>query len=434
MINQRNFFTSIFMILVFCTHAQTVTQLADMPEPVTNQAIAYADVNGNGYVYSFAGIDETKLFSGIHQKAFKYDVQADSWETIAPLPSGNGRIAASASFVKGKIYIIGGYEVFEDQSEISVDLVHVYDPVTDTYQADATPIPIPIDDHIQAVWRDSLIYVVTGWSNITNVPDVQIYNPSNNEWQVGTPVPNTITYKVFGSSGVIVGDTIYYAGGAKISGSFFSSSNVVRKGVINPDNPAEITWSHDFSASAEGYRMGAAVWKDQRPIWIGGAGDEYNFDGISYNGGVGVEPNERILELRPETGTLEETNLALPIMDIREVAQAGPNTIIICGGMASGQTVSNATFSLDISLVSTSKLNPNANRKIFPVPANNKIYIDAAEDQAYEIYDLLGNILLQGQYRHSAGINISNLKTGAYLLSLYDDGYKKRGTQVIIKK
>jgi len=173
-----------YLLFLTCNHltAQIISPLADMPERVSNQAVTYADVKGNGFVYSFSGIDEMKLFSGIHKRAFKYDIENDSWETLAPLPSGNGRIAAGASSVKDKIYIIGGYEVFEDGGEISVDLVHVFDPATDTYLADATPIPVPIDDHIQAVWRDSLIYIVTGWSDVTNVPDVQIFNPSLNSW------------------------------------------------------------------------------------------------------------------------------------------------------------------------------------------------------------------------------------------------------------
>ena len=79
------------------------------------------------------------------------------------------------------------------------------------------------------VYKDSLIYVVTGWSGSgfsgTNVANVQIYNPANDTWSVGTPVPNTNQYKAFGASGIIVEDTIYYFGGAKISGFNFLPAN-----------------------------------------------------------------------------------------------------------------------------------------------------------------------------------------------------------------
>ena len=41
---------------------------------------------------------------------------------------------------------------------------------------DGADIPKAIDDQVQAVWQDSLIYVITGWSNTTNVVDVQASN------------------------------------------------------------------------------------------------------------------------------------------------------------------------------------------------------------------------------------------------------------------
>ena len=415
---QLSLVLSLLMLLGFIQiHGQTITQLADMPERVSNQAVAYAEINGNGFVYSFSGIDETKLFSGIHKRAFKYDILNDTWSTLPDLPSGNGRIAASASLVQDKIYIMGGYEVFADGSEISVDLVHVFDPANDTYMADATPIPIPIDDHIQAVWRDSLIYLVTGWSNTTNVPDVQIFNPANNSWAVGTPVPNNNTYKVFGSSGTIIGDTIYYSGGVRIVGGGFSSSNVIRKGVINPDNPTEIEWSHRTSFDAIGYRMGAAVWNNTRPVWIGGSEDAYNFDGISFIFGTGVEPYERILELRPETDQLEETPFSLPIMDIREVAQVNPTSVVICGGMAPGQSVSNSVYSIDLNIVGTKSVVPEPEVKIYPQPALDIIYIENGLEKNYKIIDSTGRVLQTGIYSQN-GISIKNLSSGFYILSL----------------
>lgn len=425
-----------YLLFLTCNHltAQIISPLADMPERVSNQAVTYADVKGNGFVYSFSGIDEMKLFSGIHKRAFKYDIENDSWETLAPLPSGNGRIAAGASSVKDKIYIIGGYEVFEDGGEISVDLVHVFDPATDTYLADATPIPVPIDDHIQAVWRDSLIYIVTGWSDVTNVPDVQIFNPSLNSWQEGTPVPNTNTYKVFGSSGSIVGDTIYYSGGVRIVGGGFASSNVVRKGVINPDNPTEITWSHRTSFDAIGYRMGAAVWNESRPIWIGGSEDAYNFDGISYIFDTGVDPYQRILELRTENNQLEETVFELPIMDIREIAQVDPNTLIICGGMEPGQQVTNSTYRVDIGLVNTNDPNPSTDISIYPQPAEDRLFIGGLASHKYQIFDKLGRVIKEGIYT-SEGIFIGDFLPGVYFYDVNENYQKdKYLTKAFVKK
>ena len=192
----RTFLCSIFILLTFpaIIHAQ-LQELSPMPERVCNNAVAEGFVNGVPYVYSFAGIDSTKLFSGIHLRSFRYNTQTDTWETIPPLPDDMGKIAASANRIGDIIYIIGGYHVFGNGSEISSEKVHRYNTQTNSYLSDGAPIPVAIDDQVQAVWRDSLIYVVTGWSNSQNVTNVQIYNPVTDEWTQGTPTPNENSYQ-----------------------------------------------------------------------------------------------------------------------------------------------------------------------------------------------------------------------------------------------
>lgn len=90
--------------------------MAPMPMAISNNAVTAATVNGVPHVFSFSGIDSTKIFSGISLKSFRYNTQTDSWDTIAPLPDTRGKIAAGASTVKNKIYIIGGYYVFPNGS------------------------------------------------------------------------------------------------------------------------------------------------------------------------------------------------------------------------------------------------------------------------------------------------------------------------------
>ena len=165
------------------------------------------------------------------------------------------------------------------------------------------PIPTPIDDQVQATWRDSLIYVVTGWSNNGNVGKVQIYNPNTNTWEEGTPVPTSPNYEtdyyVFGGSGTIIGDTLYYIGGASgyFLGPVFPATTHLRKGYINPEDPTEITWSGEETNIARGYRMAAGHWNDQQAVWIGGSQITYNYNGIDYNGSGGVPPTTRVVRL-----------------------------------------------------------------------------------------------------------------------------------------
>ena len=204
----------------------TSTEMAKMPMKISNNAVTQGVLNGIQYVYSFGGIDSTKNYTGINLKSFRYNVSTNSWDTIPDLPDTRGKIASGASTIDSVIYIIGGYHVSFGGNEVSSNKVHRFNINTNTYLSDATAIPIAIDDHVQAVWKDSLIYVITGWSNSGNVPNVQIYNPISDSWTVGTSTPNNNIYKSFGASGTIVGNTIYYFGGASMGGSFPIQNNL----------------------------------------------------------------------------------------------------------------------------------------------------------------------------------------------------------------
>lgn len=393
-----------------------------MPEKVSNNAVCQAKVGSETFVYSFAGIDETKAYSGIHKRAFRYSTNTDTWESIADLPSGNGRIAAGASVVKNKIYIIGGYEVFEDGFEISYDNVHVYDPETNEYLADGAAIPVPIDDHVQAVWRDSLIYVVTGWSDEDNVPDVQIYDPSVNQWSIGTSTPDNSTYKAFGASGVIIGDTIYYCGGVRNVNGNFASANAIRIGVINPALPTEISWESNISSFSIGYRMAAAHFNDSKPIWIGGGAAGYNFDGLAYSSGLGVDLLPRILEYTPERDKFTVNNLPeLQVMDLRGSAQLSLSSIIICGGMMQEQEVSDKTFRIDISLVSNEEVQVERKFAVSPNPSKGNLSVVGLSDGTLEIFASDGMLLQSHVMIESIVLNISDLEQGVFYLVHRDD-------------
>ena len=422
----RSLIISTFLsTLFFCApiFSQQIIELASMPEKVSNNAVCKAKVGTDTYVYSFAGIDETKEFSGIHKRAFRYSVAADQWETIDELPTGNGRIAAGASVVKNKVYIIGGYEVFEDGTEASFDNVHIYDPELNQYLDDGAPIPVPIDDHIQAVWRDSLIYVVTGWSNEENVPDVQIYDPLKNEWLTGTPTPDNSTYKAFGASGIIVDDVIYYCGGVRVVNGSFASANAIRIGRINPADPTSIEWSNSISSFSIGYRMAAATFDGSKPVWIGGGETGYNFDGLAYTNGQGVEPLSRILEYTPSTERFTVNNFdELEVMDLRGAAQLAENSVIICGGMMSGQEVSDKTFMIDISLVPTADLAEEIVFSISPNPAKELIRIESESEGTLEIFAASGALQKRYFLNRNMIIDSSTYAEGLYVFVLKQNG------------
>jgi hypothetical protein len=401
-------------------------ELASMPFRTSNNAVSSALSNGEECIYSFMGIDSTKLSSGIHLRSFKYSPSEDMWEELASVPDTLGKIASAASTVDGIIYIMGGYHVFEGPPfELSSDKVHRFDPELDSFLDDGASIPVPIDDHVQCVWRDSLIFLVSGWSDVDFVPDVQIYNPFLDDWMEGTDVPSGIQYEHFGASGVIIGDTIYYHGGA-VGGSF-SASGRLRKGVIDPMDPTQISWTviGNFT-DMKSYRSGAVA-VDQYAMWLAGSQVTYNYNGISY-GGNPVAPLDRVLVHDTEGESLVEVNGLVPaVMDIRGLAQVEDGSFYLCGGMEQGQVVSDNLYHISFEgVTSIPESDEIMVRTIWPNPVrlDGNITFEKSLDESgiLEIRSLKGEQIAVKQIEkglrsislHELGI----LSIGSYLISV----------------
>lgn len=418
-------------VFPFFTSAQSwqIDTMATMPERLSNNAVSMGYHNGVPNVYTFAGIDSTRSHTGIHLRSYRYNTQTNTWHTIAPLPDTLGKIAAIASTVKNKIYIIGGFHEFPG-AEIITNKVHIYDCNADSFLADGANLPFATGDQSQAVWRDSLIYVISGWGGADNLTQVQIYNPSTDTWSAGTPLPNSNAYKSFGSSGTIVGDTIYYFGGG--SATFpYGVQSVFRKGVINPNNPTQITWSTFTWSGWNGYRMAATTCFD-KTFWLGGAGVTYLFDGIAYNGTGPASPKGDIICYQGNNHSFKkESGYALP-MDLRGIGSVNDTVKYIVGGMH-GLTVSNQTlrlrvipdsiisniFNIETALSLPFTIAPN------PVKATTTIQINDSKTThaAYTIYSLSGLELDRGNFssNETLSFDVTTYPAGTYFIKIVAD-------------
>lgn len=393
--------------------------LPSMPEPVSNNAVVEAFSGDSLCVYSFTGISAGLEPSDIHLKSWRFNTVNEEWTRLPDVDDFRGKIAAGASTVGNIIYLIGGYYVFDNFSEQSSEKVHRFDADANVWLEDGADIPVPIDDHVQAVWRDSLIYVITGWSQNTNVNAVQIYDPSADSWTAGTSTPNSNNFEVFGASGAIIGDTIYYYGGTKISGFNFLATNEFRKGVINPENPTEIEWSllppDDLP---EGYRMASCFFENEL-IWIGGSEVAYNFDGLAYSGGSVVQPHQEIRTFNTEIGEWSIfENSPFAVMDLRGIARLAEDEWIIAGGMTTNAAVSDAVYKIKRGPVSAFESNA-IEVEVFCF--NDLVHVGALPSGEYrlDIIDLTGRtlksqILADGPHR----ISTAAMPDGIYLLSI----------------
>ncbi len=435
---------SSFVFLLFTTtiNAQNwvPTSIANMPEAISNNAVCEAKVNGVDYMYSFGGIDTTKSFQGINLNAFKYNVSTNSWSTISELPDTLGKIAAAASYVKGKIYIIGGYHVFNGGSEVSSSKVHVFDPVTDLYLPDGQDIPTPIDDQAQAVWRDSLIYVITGWSNTGNVSDVQVYDPTQDNWQSATAVPSTNAYRAFGAQAVIVGDVIYYYGGARMGGSFPAQS-ILRIGQIDPNNPTSITWQPTLdNANHPLYRMIGLANPDGNITFLGGSGISYNYDGLAYTNNQGVPTANKQVVFNPDLQVFSNNISQVYPMDLRGYANVNESTKYICGGMEANQTVTNKAYKLSFTqALSQSDYAKEFGVRVYPNPAIDflNVHFDRLPQSEIKV-DVLN---IQGQQFYSQYLtkndnrfSLKGYSSGHYFIVFSVDGEKTFSTIISVKR
>lgn len=410
----------------FNAQSWAIQELQPMPEGVSNNAVTEGWLNDTAFIYSFGGIDSSKAHSGIHLKSFRYNTVTGQWKNLTGLPDTMGKIAAAASRVGNIIYIIGGYHVFPNGSEKSSNKIHRYDIADDSFLTDGPPIPVPIDDHVQAVWKDSLIFVITGWSNNANVGNVQIYNTTLNTWAAGTSLPNNSNYLSFGASGAISGDTIVYFGGARFGGNFPIQNNV-RTGIINPQNPSQINWSDtilDFSLVT--YRSSSFLSFNQIH-WIGGSSRTYNFDGIAYNGSGGVAPNGLNFYYDPIHKTWTQENIPGIPMDLRGQAKVSDTVVYLAGGMEDNQKVSRKLLKLTrIELPSGHP--PTINRlslNIHPNPGKDYIEFDMPaslkKNYSLRIIDSAGNeMIYKSMYISNTRLSTATLRNGMYFIKIKD--------------
>ncbi|MFQ5690575.1 MAG: Kelch repeat-containing protein [Gemmatimonadota bacterium] len=307
-----------------------------LPAPLTNNAVAAWSTGRGAAVFSFLGLDTTKRWDGIVSAAWRWEIGDSAWTAAAAVP-GPGRIAATAQAVGGRIYLFGGYTVVEDGSEASLPNVDIYDPLRDEW-SEGAPIPVPVDDAVSGVWRDSLIYLVSGWHDRDNVADVQIYDPAADAWSKGTPIPGP---PVFGHAGSLAGDDFIYLGGARtVRGATprFRIEGSAWRGTIDPEHPTRIRWTRLPDPPGPPLYRAAAGTDGRRVIFAGGTDNPYNYDGLGYDG-VESRPRSEVFAFDTEAGAWRELPpLPVASMDHRGIAVAGGRLFVV-GGMEAGRKV-----------------------------------------------------------------------------------------------
>ena len=192
---------------VYDTKNNSWQRLTDMPTPRLLSGTAAVD----GKIYVVGGFSWIGI-PGVDIKMLKvvevYDPQTDTWSRKQDMSTPRRQFGTGV--VDGKIYAIGGENVFEEPQRLNQ--MEVYNPVSDTW-AKRADMPTRRHDVKAAVVRDT-IYVIggAGWPRVGWGPvlaTIEAYHPKTNRWRKKSDMPNLVA----GFSTVIVDDKIYLIGG-----------------------------------------------------------------------------------------------------------------------------------------------------------------------------------------------------------------------------
>lgn len=330
---------------------QPTGHVGNLARPVANNAVAAATIGGERWIFTALGIDSTKRWSGITNSAAAWSARTRSWRTLPPVPGVRGRLAATAQVVRGQLVVFGGYTVDSSGAERSLPDVNVFDPATGQWRLGA-PIPVPVDDAVSGVFRDSLIYLVSGWHDTDNVRDVQIYDVMRDSWSRATPIPGP---GVFGHSGSLANGVIVYVDGAvrQSTGAKYRLEPQTWVGTIDAAQPARITWSAGRKHPGPALYRAAAGSCGPYIILAGGSANPYNYNGIGYDGQPSA-PERGVLAFDTRDQSWRQLPpLATPTMDHRGLAVLG-DTAWIIGGMRGGQQVSPSAVGVSLGICPSS--------------------------------------------------------------------------------
>lgn len=112
-----------------------------------------------------------------------YDPASGNWTVHPPMPTA--RYHAASAVVDGEMYVIGGRIT---GSLVNVDIVEKYDPKTDKWTTDISPMPSKRSG-IGGTFLDGSIYVLCGEQNQDTFNNNERYDPDADKWSIELPLP-----------------------------------------------------------------------------------------------------------------------------------------------------------------------------------------------------------------------------------------------------
>jgi N-acetylneuraminic acid mutarotase len=206
------------------------TWTSKTPPPITGGT--YTITAYQGKIYAFGGntVNNQTITSTL-----VYDCSTDSWTAKSAMPTP--RLQMQSNLVNNKIYLIGGTSTKRSQTA-TVNINEAYNPLNDSWTEMASS-PVPITMYTSAVFENK-IYLFGGFTTSSVSDKTQIYDTATNTWSLGEQVSAISSPTWLGgmsaaaTTGLFAPARIYLIGG---------SSNFQTRNLTQIYDPIEDNWT-----------------------------------------------------------------------------------------------------------------------------------------------------------------------------------------------
>jgi N-acetylneuraminic acid mutarotase len=221
-----------------------------VPMPAARTGCAIAVYNNK--IYVIGGTAD----NGYVANNEAYDPATNTWETKASMPTPRSDL--SASVVNDKIYLIGGKKYSSNSPYFTETNVNeVYDPANDSWTIE-TPIPTAVYGYASAMINGK-IYIIGGskaatQGSSTYINSNQVYDTQTDKWSLCANLPAVAAYGVAATTeNYMAPSRLYFIGG------YFYDSFSAQTQVYNPSNNS---WSNGAPMPTPRAHLGVAVVND----------------------------------------------------------------------------------------------------------------------------------------------------------------------------
>jgi len=400
------------------------------------QAKYYGGSVSSGFsVYTLGG-DNTGSGTGTINLS-EYDIPGDSWESLPTFPNLI-RLNELTKF-DGKLFSVGG---FKDNATEPTDEVTTFSFNAFSWNAGAV-FPKKIFYHRLGVHDWNTLYSIGG-SDETNtlLNNVYFLEKGSNTWQEATPLPGD--GRADGGFAILQKRMIYI-GGFTNSFDFPVQVDSVFVGVIDPANPANITWeSRTNFPGGPRARLRVFEWGPSQVIVVGGAT------------GTGFSPlfNDSWVYDIDQDQWSQLANLPAELCAYfggSERFSSKDWAVVITGGVKTGPLLSASTYVLfdtlqTVTAVETidhnipesffllqnypNPFNPSTTIQ-FSVPEQSFVKLEVFNTLGEKVTTLVSEELNAGSYKFNW--DAENLPSGVYLYKMQTTNFSTSRKMILIK-